>query len=330
MKKIIITGGSGFIGTNLITFFEKLHFEIHNYDIRPPQNKNQLRYWKKIDIMDINNLSSNISTISPNYVFHLAARTDLNGSNLNEYETNTQGLNNLIFALNNCSSVEFVVFVSSMLVCKAGYIPKSEIDYNPNTLYGESKMLGEKIIRSSNLNFSWVIVRPTSIWGPWFGEPYFNFFKLVTKNYFLNTNSRKIKKKTFGYVWNFVIFINHITLNKNLYEKKTLYFGDTDISMSDFAKKIMSNKLVNLRNYNIPFVFYLLASLIGDVLKLFNYRFPLTTFRLRNLTSENIILLNRDYINPLYNEFVSFDDGITATIKWMDDIKVQNIKPLSI
>ena len=326
MKKIIVTGGSGFIGTNLIQFFEKLNFEIYNYDIRPPQNKNHLKYWEKIDIMDFNNLSSNIYLVKPNYVFHLAARTDLNGSNLNEYEINTQGISNLISVLNNCNSLEFVVFVSSMLVCKPGYIPKSEIDYNPNTLYGESKMLGEKIVRGSKLNFSWVIVRPTSIWGPWFGEPYFNFFKLITKNHFLNTNSRKIKKKTFGYVWNFILFLNHITINKNIYREKTLYFGDFDISMADFAKKIMSNSLVNLKNHNIPFVFYKIASLIGDALKLFNFNFPLTSFRLRNLTSENIIQINREYIIPLYNEFVSFDDGITATIKWMNDIEDQNIK----
>ena len=87
MKKIIVTGGSGFIGTNLIQFFENLNFEIYNYDIRPPQNKNHLKYWRKIDIMDFNSLSSNIYTIDPNYVIHLAARTDLNGLNLMEYES---------------------------------------------------------------------------------------------------------------------------------------------------------------------------------------------------------------------------------------------------
>ena len=50
-----------------------------------------------------------------------------------------------------------------MLVCKAGHIPKSDTDYSPNTLYGESKMKGEMLVRSSNLKCDWAIIRPTSM-----------------------------------------------------------------------------------------------------------------------------------------------------------------------
>ena len=59
-----------------------------------------------------------------------------------------------------------IIIASSMLVCELGYSPKNFNDYKPNTLYGESKVLTEKIVKK--FKNSWTIVRPTSIWGPWF------------------------------------------------------------------------------------------------------------------------------------------------------------------
>ena len=50
---------------------------------------------------------------------------------------------------------------------------KNDNDFKPNTIYGNSKVKCEEVIKNSkNVNFTILIIRPTSIWGPWFGDPY--------------------------------------------------------------------------------------------------------------------------------------------------------------
>ena len=52
MKKIIITGGSGFIGTNMVDFYLDKGLEILNVDIAKPLKQQHEPYWKKCDIND--------------------------------------------------------------------------------------------------------------------------------------------------------------------------------------------------------------------------------------------------------------------------------------
>ena len=110
----------------------------------------------------------------------MAARTDLDGQSLEDYAANIKGVENIVNVINKIESVNKIIFTSSRLVCEIGYNPKDELDYKPSTVYGESKILGEKIVRASKIkNTDWLIVRPTSLWGPWFGIPYKSFFDII-------------------------------------------------------------------------------------------------------------------------------------------------------
>ncbi len=58
------------------------------------------------------------------------------------------------------------------------------------------------------------------------------------------------------------------------------------------------------------------AAYFGDLLKLFNITFPMTSFRLKNMTTDNIIDLSETYNiapNPPYSRI----DGIKATLQWL-------------
>ena len=50
--RVLVTGGSGFIGTNLIEYLMNIpDVQIMNIDKQRPKIENQLSYWKNIDIL---------------------------------------------------------------------------------------------------------------------------------------------------------------------------------------------------------------------------------------------------------------------------------------
>lgn len=80
-------------------------------------------------------------------MIHLAARTDLRGVTLQDYDANMSGVSNVLAAINEAGSVQRAIFASSMYVCEPGYMPKDFEDYAPHTLYGESKVETEKELK---------------------------------------------------------------------------------------------------------------------------------------------------------------------------------------
>ncbi len=324
MKKILITGGSGFIGTNIIEHILKLkQYEVMNIDIAAPKIAAHNVMWKELDIRNLNALLDYFLSYSPNIVIHLAARTDLNGKTIEEYDSNTVGVSNLIEALNRTASVERVIFASSMYVCEPGYIPKDFDDYKPHTLYGESKVQTEQIIKSAELNFSWAIIRPTSIWGPWFGEPYADFFKIVMSRKYFHMGS-KACSKTYGYIDNTVYqIISLIEASPEKINKKVFYLGDSPAyDISRWADEIA--QYIGIKIPRIPFLFFKVAGWGGDFLKLFGIKFPMTSFRLKNMTTNNIH--NLDLINELaLNPPVMRVNAVKTTVDWLRRPIINNI-----
>ena len=67
-SKILITGASGFIGTNLLEFFLNTNFAVYNLDTAKPRNHRHREYWREVDICDLPALQSTIDEINPDYL----------------------------------------------------------------------------------------------------------------------------------------------------------------------------------------------------------------------------------------------------------------------
>jgi nucleoside-diphosphate-sugar epimerase len=205
------------------------------------------------------------------------------------------------------------------MVCPIGYQPKSEFDYNPPNKYGESKVLGEKIVREElkKSDCSWIILRPTSIWGPWFDIPYKNFFDLIKSNKYYHPGNKKIEK-SFGFIGNSVYQIYSLLKNNDESSNyKTMYLADyCPIDLERMANSIQ--KEFNSKNIKrAPIIILKLLAIIGDVLKVLGYSNPpLTTFRLNNLLT-NMIYESKE-LRTIANELpYSMEEGISITCKWM-------------
>lgn len=312
--RLLVTGGSGFIGTNAITHFAA-DCDVLNLDIAEPRNPEHGRFWKRVDLLDADKLREAVSRFSPHWVLHLAARTDLDGKTLDDYAANTTGVSNLLQALADAPSLQRAVLASSMLVCRVGHVPGSELDFCPTNPYGESKVAGEKLLRASPPRCSWLIVRPTSVWGPWFREPYRNFFDYVLKGRYFHIGKTKARK-TYGYVGNVVYQLDALlSAPAPDVDGRVFYLGDSsEYVIRDWADAIASRQ--RLRITEIPLSLVRAGALMGDLLMHMGVRFPMTSFRLRNMTTENCIDLRP--IQRIASR-LPYDraQAIDLTLEWM-------------
>lgn len=315
MARIVITGGSGFIGTNLVHFLIDAQHTVVNLDKVAPRNPAHLGYWRPVDIVDRHGLTHLMEECKPDYVVHLAARTDLNGTDVGHYASNTVGTENVLVAVAQCQSVKKVIVTSSMLVCRAGYQPNDQFDYAPTTPYGESKVQTERITWQSPPACDWVVIRPTSIWGPWFGAPYRDFFDMILKRTFIKFGGRACTK-TYGYVGNSVRQIASLMFADTTGQvQKVFYIGDyVPININEWADEIAA--MLGYRVRAVPYVVARLAAWLGDVLKVAGIRFPLTSFRLRNMTTDNILDLSetRKIVGEVQ---IERKVGVAETLKWL-------------
>ena len=298
---------------NLVLFLTEKGHEVLSLDRNAPSVPMK---WKMVDITDADSLSGTVKTFDPEYIVHLAARTDLDGKSLEDYSANTSGVLNLLKVLPELPSLKKVLITSSMLVCHIGYQPKDPFDYAPTTMYGKSKVETERLVWANRPPCDWAILRPTSIWGPYFNVPYRNFFTVIRKRRYFHIGNRS-STATYGFIGNAVYQIEQILFMPTPEEnRKIFYLGDYEpTNLEIWANEIASERHDKIRK--IPYWLLRCGGWAGDFLKLFGIAFPLTTFRLKNMTTDNII--DMENTRRMVPELpYTRREGIRLTLEWMD------------
>lgn len=315
--RILVTGGAGFIGTNLVGTLLNGGHDVVSFDVQEPRNPDHRPAWQSGDIRDEEAVRRTILELQPEVIYHLGARTDLHGEAVTDYDANTRGVAAVIDAVNEHAPEARVVYASSRLVCRIGYQPTADDDYCAPNPYGESKALGEQLVRA-NARHAWVIVRPTSIWGPWFGVPYRDFFDTVLGGRFPEIKGIEVRK-SFGFVGNTVHELQAIERAHSDLVGRTLYLADyPPIEVNEFAAEIRAAAGVR-RPPRVPVSLLRPAARAGDLLKRLGLKEPkLTTFRLNNLVTPMVHDL--EPLAAVAGELpYSTQDGIRATLAWMAD-----------
>lgn len=312
--RILVTGTSGFIGTNFLESARSLGIATLGIDVSPLRDTALAPLARHVDLLDRPKLVQTIADFGPTHVVHLAARTDLNETaKLSGYAANIEGVENLLGALAS-HDIERLVVASSMLVCRNGYRPSDEYDVCPSTLYGESKVRTEGIVRSSGL--PWVLVRPTSIWGPWFGTPYRDFFIMVARGRYMKAGDERTFK-AMGYVGNVIQQLwalleapaDHVV-------HRTFYVSDYEPYVLDEWADEVAAKMGRKPPPRVPLSLLRVAARVGDAFQYLGASAPLTSFRLENLltrSSFDMTELSR-IVGPLPYDRSS---AVQRTVEWM-------------
>lgn len=316
--KILITGGSGFIGTNLIEAIEGEAEAIVNLSLHPPLRDEHGRYWRECDILDAGRMAEIFVAARPEVVIHLAARTDCDENTTVEegYGVNVEGTRNVLDAVAAAGTVERLIITSSQFVCRAGHLPAHDTDFNPETVYGESKARSETLTRERDPGCVWTIVRPTNVWGPYHERYAREFWKVLARGWYFQPGY-PTPTRCYAYVGNVIWQMRQILAAPAAQvHRKVFYLGDRPIDIirwiDGFHREITGRERLRV----LPFALTQLVARIGDAISVLTGRpFYLTSSRLRSMTT--------DYPAPMEPTFDAFgepphslDEGIRKTAEW--------------
>ena len=213
------------------------------------------------------------------------------------------------------SEFEKVIVASSKFVTRNGYQIKNQHDYCPHTKYGESKVETEIRVWGNEPQCDWCIIRPTSIWGPWFGVPYRNFFDMVMRRMYFHIGHIKCHK-TYGYIGNAIYQIEQLLFTETSdSENKVFYIGDEPAyEINEWADEI-ANEL-GFKVPTMPVWFVKCLAKFGDFLGLFKIHFPMQSFRFGNMTNDGINDMRNTYKIAPKTPYTRLE-GTRATIEWI-------------
>jgi nucleoside-diphosphate-sugar epimerase len=315
---ILITGASGFIGTNMIELLEEKGFQsIINYDKNKPTKPNQEKYWVQGNIMDEAHFGDVLAQHKVDTVIHLAARTDTLSDNLEDYIENHEGTQHVLNVIKKYDKIERLIVASTQYVYKSDEspVPLDNKDFKPHTIYGQSKVLTEQYVHSSELKCVWTIVRPTNIWGPWHMRYPLELWKIIDRGIYFHPVSHPVIR-TYGYVKNIVHQVYEMLIaDEKLVNNKTFYIGDFSIDsyswINEFSLQLNGSKVKRMPT----FVFSMVAK-GGDVLRKLGIPFPLYTKRFQNMV-EDYPAPTEPTIAIFGQAEVSLEKNVTETLNWL-------------
>ncbi|MEL6674287.1 MAG: NAD(P)-dependent oxidoreductase [Bacteroidota bacterium] len=316
--KLLVTGGSGFIGTNLVEHFLSKGIELLNVDWNPPMEPSQRPYWEECDILDREKLIGVFQAFQPTHVLHLAARADTNEEeNVDLYLQNTVGTQNVLDAVKSVSTIERFIATSTQFVCIAGYKPQHDQDYEPFTLYGKTKIVTEQLTRKADLDCAWTIIRPTTIWGPWSLRYRDVMFKVMKQGIYFHVSKRNVVR-SYGYVKNVVWQIEQmLTVDREIVDQQVFYVGDKAFDLRVWVESI-SKELTGKNVRILPTWFVAMIAKFGDICKAVGVKFPITTTRFNSMTTDYVTFVDKT-IETFGPAPYDMEAGIKEMIQWYNE-----------
>jgi nucleoside-diphosphate-sugar epimerase len=317
---LLLTGASGFIGTNTVQHFLDRGVAVLNLDRHPPFDAKHLPYWKKADIMDAAALAAAFHDFQPDAVIHLAARAECDENTTVEtgYRMNTEGTQHVLDAIRATPSVKRAIIISSQFVCGPDHPPKHDEDFHPVTVYGQSKVITEQLTRTANLACCWTLVRPTNIWGPWHQRYTREFWKVAAKGWYVHPGGKPVMR-CYGYVGNLVNHLDAILqAEPQAVHRQVFYLSDPPADIYQWANAFC----IGLRGQPARRVARPILKLLGRagdmISKLSGKPFYITSGRVNSMTSDYLVPgAVEKTIGVLGAPRHSLEEGVATTLAWL-------------
>lgn len=261
---IYLTGASGFVGKNLISYFN-----------------NKIEIKKHVRDEEL--------CISQNTVIHLAGKAhDIkNVSNKEEYYVVNTELTKKIFDAFLISNSNIFIMLSSVKAVADNVLGtlSEDCEPNPKTHYGKSKLLAERYILSKNIpsNKRVYILRPCMIHGPNNKGNLNLLYKLVSKRIPWILGAFK-NMRSYCCIDNLLFVIDELIHNNAIPSGVYNVADDEHLSTNEIVALMAKSKNQKIFFFNLhPLIIKIIAK-IGDLIPL-----PLNSERLKKLTESYIV-----------------------------------------
>lgn len=187
MAKILVTGGLGLIGHNIVQRLESQGHSVYitdtrtNYGLIPQDELDYLltERLKKIstdrihaiDISDYDSIDWLMRTYQPEVILHLASFPRQKVVNINPQlgsQTMSEGLLNLLEVAKKYNINKFVYISSSMVYGDFDNNVNEDAECHPIGQYGIMKLAGEWLVKdyARRTGMGYIIIRPSAVYGP--------------------------------------------------------------------------------------------------------------------------------------------------------------------
>ncbi len=256
LGRVLVTGGSGFVGANLVTTLLDRGYRVRSFDRAPsplPQHP-QLQVLQG-DITDAAVCAAAVDGIDT--VFHTAAIIELMGgaSVTDEYRqrsfaVNVGGTQNLVHA-GQAAGVQRFVYTSSNSVVMGGQNIAGGDETLPyttrfNDLYTETKVVAERFVLAQNGlgGMLTCAIRPSGIWGRGDQTMFRRLFESVVAGHVKVLIGRKSARLDNSYVHNlihgFILAAKHLVPDGTAPGQAYFINDGEPINMFEFARPVVT------------------------------------------------------------------------------------------
>jgi nucleoside-diphosphate-sugar epimerase len=310
---ILITGGSGFIGTRLIDELLKANHKITIYDKHISKKYPDLT--TKGDVRDVESLIEACKGID--LIYNLAAEHADNVTPLSLYkDVNVGGAQNVIEAA-KANNIKKIIFTSSVAIypLDAGE-SHEEMEPAPFNEYGRTKLAAEKLFlawQAEDKENSLFMIRPAAVFGETNRGNIYNLLKQIHSGKFLNIGKGN-NRKSIGYVGNIAAFLATLadkTTTVDIYN----YADKPDMTSREMADYIQKELGRDKKIATVPYIVGLMGGYAFDILsKITGKKYPISSIRIKKFTADTSIdttkLENSGFVRPF-----TLQEGFSRTIK---------------
>jgi GlcNAc-P-P-Und epimerase len=313
--KIVVIGGSGFIGTHLCQRLSDHQVPFEIVDL-----KYSRRFPEKTRIADIRNLEQLRSAVSGDVIIHLAAVHRDDVSNPEDYQTtNVDGTSNVCKVAAE-TGIRRIIFTSSVAVY--GFAPPGTDESGiiaPFNAYGKTKYAAEVKLEAwltAQSDAKLVIVRPTVVFGEGNRGNVFNLLNQIASGRFLMVGNGK-NRKSMAYVENVAAFLHHVSVSVNASRRVVVNYVDgPDFDMNGLVGLIRSTLHgQNGTGVRLPYWLGLALGYFADFAsKLTNKKLPVSSIRVKKFCANSAYLSAKETIGA-FQAPISLQEGISRTLK---------------
>jgi len=313
-RKILVFGGSGFVGTRLIDIIGEEN--CINID------KNQsLRYNLCTRLFDIREMKfiTEISNSSDIVVLLDAEHHDDVSPVSLYYDVNVDGTRNVLNAMDQLG-IKKIIFTSSVAVYGLNKNdPGEEHPADPFNHYGKSKLQAEFLLKEwynkNPTERTLIIIRPTVIFGERNRGNVYNLLRQIASGKFMMVGSGK-NKKSMAYVGNVAAFIKYWIENCKPGLMVFNYVDKPDLNMNELislTEKTMGKKLPAIRlPYWLAFTF---ALLLDQFSKITGRKFAVSSVRVKKFCATTQFNSEKAY-NSGFKPYFTLIEALKRTIHY--------------